>query len=503
MKIVMSAKSQSEVAIFSDDICTLNGNITKSENLAMENNEHDSERWSNSLAESLISLSKLHLSFREYLDQYVPQYFGTEDSNGMVGMAHHFGDALLALYINALFLDDHQQEHRYVRLRATLTKSLEILSTHPSFREVTRNLPSDSRFTVVLADQTADTSLLHILVGLLTHSRDLKEDQFKSVCEELCVFLDSQTETGTTSLTTGLHISLLNGLRLEEEFQITEDLRIVPFESIRGYVDDSLLRQFSMTSSVPKPWKSMSALVKSFVWHPVFRTPGNGLRIDTDWGGRFRADGERLAELLAITHNAPIVCLITLYYCIDPVAMRLLGLRYRQTSHTLGESARSFDRMNRSVESPKSAIDEAIDLFKERSSPESKSLEPIIARLAEATRRSGRFSIDDQILDVAMTLERMYGLGSGEITYKLRTRSACFLESETTKRNQVFKQVGDFYDERSKIVHDASRRRNTRSSRETAFSNGFDIARRSLIKLIREGHPEDWNSVVIAASDTG
>ena len=51
----------------------------------------------------------------------------------------------------------------------------------------------------------------------------------------------------------------------------------------------------------------------------------------------------------------------------------------------------------------------------------------MIAWLAEALARTGRFQADDKILDVAIALERMYELDRSEISFKLKTRAACFL----------------------------------------------------------------------------
>ena len=50
---------------------------------------------------------------------------------------------------------------------------------------------------------------------------------------------------------------------------------------------------------------------------------------------------------------------------------------------------------------------------------------------------------------------------------------------------------------RSDIVHNRLHRL-TPERVHSAFVNGFDIARRSLFKLLREGPPEDWNKAEIA-----
>ena len=61
----------------------------------------------------------------------------------------------------------------------------------------------------------------------------------------------------------------------------------------------------------------------------------------------------------------------------------------------------------------------------------------------------------------------------------------------------VFRKVGRLYDARSGIVH-RRRKESSRASKREAFEEGFDVARASLVKLLREGPPGDWNEMVMA-----
>ena len=421
-------------------------------------------------------------------------------SSGAVVMIHHYGDALLALYHGACFGITGEEDERFDRLRSALTRALDILAAHPTLADIADSSSSDRKFVVVIADRGEETDLLHVLVGLMTRGRELPEDGFRVACRELKGLLGPDGADDTMQLNAGFHVVLFYGLRFEEEIAITEDMRIVPFEKVRDYVDESLLRPFSPNLAVPEPWETVGAIVKSFEWHPVFHPADDAICLDLDWGGSFREDGERLVELLAITHAAPVVCLVTMHYCMDRVACRLLGQPHHRACYTFGRSAQSFDRMSVSREPCPTALDEARVLFRERNGTRFRRYEPIVARLAEAATRSGRFAVDDRILDVAIALERMYELDQGEIVFKLKTRAACFLESDTAGRTQVFKDVGRFYDARSAIVHSARSKRASAKKREAAFGKGFDIARRSLGKLLREGSPADWNEMVIAAA---
>ena len=392
------------------------------------------------------------------------------------------------------------QEDRFVRLRTALLKVQYVLVVHPALAQVPGLSCGERELVVVLADHEEEADLLKIVAGLMTRASELPEDGFRTACHELRVLLGGSVEVGDSlKLNRGYHVVLFHGLRIEKEIPIAEDMRILPFENVREHVDEGLLRAFAPNMAVPKAWESVGAIVKPFEWKPEFRSWDPDIILDLDWGGSFRDDGERLVELLATTHGTPVVCLMTIHYCIDRAACCLLGQLHYHASSTLGLSARSFDRMAVSREPSMAALDEARALFRERNGARFRKYEPIIARLAEAVSRSGRFALDDRILDVAIALERLYELDQGEIVFKLRTRAACFLETETLGRSQVFEDVGKFYEARSAIVHSSKKKQWSAEKREAAFRKGLDIARRSVGKLLLEGSPADWNEVVIAA----
>jgi len=99
-----------------------------------------------------------------------------------------------------------------------------------------------------------------------------------------------------------------------------------------------------------------------------------------------------------------------------------------------------------------------------------------------------------------MALERMYELDRGGIAFKLKTRAARFLESETAGRTRVSDGVGGFYKARSEIVHNSNKKPQSTAERKEAFRTGFDIARRTVSKLLRDGPPPDWKDMAIAAT---
>ena len=139
------------------------------------------------------------------------------------------------------------------------------------------------------------------------------------------------------------------------------------------------------------------------------------------------------------------------------------------------------------------ALAEAQEAFRNRESTRYGRMAPIVTRLSEALARNGRFAVADRVLDVAMALERMYVLDEGNIGRKLRNRTARLLGTDAASEQRIKDDVRELYDVRSDIIHNRLHRLKPERV-HAAFVNGFDIARQSLFKLLREGRPEDWNA---------
>ena len=148
------------------------------------------------------------------------------------------------------------------------------------------------------------------------------------------------------------------------------------------------------------------------------------------------------------------------------------------------------------------AFEEGKQSFQKRNSSLYRKYASVISRLAESLVRSGQFRLEDRILDVAIALERMYELDRGEIIFKLKARASCFLENDTPGRMRIFRDIKDFYDARSDTVHNRQGEAPVKKNTE-AFDKGFEVARRSLFKLLLDRPPADWNEMVIASKIQG
>lgn len=103
----------------------------------------------------------------------------------------------------------------------------------------------------------------------------------------------------------------------------------------------------------------------------------------------------------------------------------------------------------------------------------------------------------DKVVDVVIALEGMFELPKRRKLRKLESRVSGFLGSSAHDRKRIGESIRTLYEARSEIVHsgsgEASPFRNG-----AAFVTGFDLARRALFKLLREGVPENWDEVAAA-----
>ena len=64
----------------------------------------------------------------------------------------------------------------------------------------------------------------------------------------------------------------------------------------------------------------------------------------------------------------------------------------------------------------------------------------------------------------------------------------------------MFDDVTKFYDERSSIVH-KRKQEMLQQDKAEAFDKGFDIARMTIDRFLREGRPKNWKDVVLGGVD--
>ena len=464
----------------------------------MKPEELEAGTWIDRLARALRGLSEAQGPFLEDYWRHNPRQRVVFDGRDETPFPL---DDLGMIYVLARHGAMYGKHVYYAPLRAAMDPARGVLRSHPVLWRVVGPLIDNEDFWVQVRGHGSLTSLTSLIGGLMARADELPGDGFDAAAGELHALLDSSEGANAAAvpgdLDVGYDAVLFHGLCLEEEIDIGGGLTMVSFERARAFVDEEVLKDMAPDLVRFRDWRPVGAVVKPFRWRPVFRRKGGLGESDVEPPGRFAQDALEFLELLAVSHRVPIVCLAAVRECLSRSACRLLGQAHNHGGVQWGRPVHRFDPFAEPPGPRTEALAEAGLAYGERKSERYGKLAPVVARLSEALARDGRFAGEDRILDVAIALERMYELGGGEISHKMRTRASWFLGRDAEDRLRVMKSVGDFYRVRSEIVHKGKRKASGQRYR-AAFDIGFDIAARTVFRLLKDGPPDDWEELVIA-----
>ena len=452
--------------------------------------------WIDRLAQALPDLAEEQKPYlREYRKHDPRAHFelrGRGDNSSVFRL-----DDLRDLYAMAFNSYDFGEEKHYAALNAVLNPVRGILRSHPTLARVMSPIIGRDDFWMQILGSGSSTSLTDLTAGLMARADELPSDGFRTAATELNAFLVTGGEDKTASvpgdLDVGYDVLLLHGLTLKEKIDIGEEMAILPFEQVRTFVNEHLVEELAPPGAGFNSWRSVGAVVKPFRWKPKFRRTGDEGHPELDRPGPFFREAQTLLELLAVAHEAPLLPLAALPYCINRSASRLLGWsNHSSGSYYRGRPAQGFDGFKVSPELVSEALAEAREAFENRRCKRYGTMAPIVSRLAEALARSGQYAAEDQILDVAIALERMFKPKGRNISAQLQESVADFLGGEDQVQSQMKEAVKHFYDVRSAIIHgpEDDKKKRLLEEKDEAFNAGFDLTRRLLFKILRDGPPQ-------------
>ena len=455
----------------------------------------DAEAWIERLAELLPPLARAQEPYlREYQERYgrvivlrdgEPPPFPLED--------------LRLLYDEVRDSRPWGLETHYAPLRAVLNPVRYALLAHPVLERVavTGRLIGDNRFSMEIPGSGGDIYAGTLIAGLMARAAEVADGSFRTALRELNAFL-SPAEDGTAAEALGgldeaCDAFLFYGLTLTDKIEVADGMVLLPYREVLRFVDQETVEKFAPRSAGFHGWRAVGAVARPFRWRPEFRRRG---RLNERLGPPpppFFPDAAALLDLLAVSHATRIAPLATLSNRIDDSAGRLLGRGTQSPGIYQSWTADGFSGFDECPEIDSKALAEALEAFHGRKSARFERMAPIVTRLSEALARNGRFANGDRVLDVAMALERMYVLDENNIGRKLRSRTARLLGTDAASTKSIRDNVQELYDVRSDIVHNRLHRL-TPERVHSAFVEGFDLARQSLFKLLREGAPEEWSA---------
>ena len=453
--------------------------------------------WIDRLARALPRLAEAqepYLSGYRELRVFLPAVPGV-DGGGFPAV--HVGE-LGDLYARARHSHLFGEEARYAALNAALDPVRHILLRHPTIARVVGPIIGRDNFYLQVLSSGGSTSPADLAAGLMARAAEHSGDRFRKAAGELHAFLVAAGEDNGAvlpdELDRGYDVVLFHGPVVKERIDVAEDVALLPFEEVRGFVDEELVFELAPPGAGFHGFQSVGAAARTYRWRPAFHRAGYERGLDSHDPGPFFRRARAFLQLLGVAHAAPVLLLAELSHRIDRSASRLLGMGKQSPGIYQSWPAKGFDGFDECPVLRPEALADAKEAFENRASERYRRMAPVVGRLAEALARNGPFAPADRILDVGIALERMYVLDEGKIGRRLRNRASGFLGADAESRERIRESVREFYDARSDIVHNRLHKVSP-AGVQAAFGKGFDIARRSLFRLLREGPPEDWSAL--------
>ena len=412
-------------------------------------------------------------------------------------------DDVRMVYTRVRYSRRFGEEAQYAPLRKLLDPVRHALLAHPTLERVavTGRLIGDNDFWMGIVNSGSSISAGDLIAGLMARAAELSGDRFRTAARELNAFLspagDEEAASVLGNLDEGCDSMLFCGLAVTERIDVREDMVILPYSDVLRFVDEKYVQDFAPA------WRRFPRLAVGRGGGPAVpvaaHLPSQGRRHEPSrclLPEPFFPDAAAFLDLLAVSHAAAVVPLAALSGRIDQAAGRLLGREGQSPGIYQSWAAQGVDGFAECPALCPEALEDAREVFENRENARYRRLAHIVSRLAQALVRDGRFAIHDKVLDVSIALEGMYDLPRRGVTNALEERVAGFLGIDAESRDRIGKNARAFYDARSAIVHNRSAEA-TPFTNGAAFVTGFELARRSLFKMLCEGVPDDWDRLAV------
>ena len=466
----------------------------------MTSEAFDAGGWMDRLVAALAGLAEVQEPFLQEYWQHNPRKHVVVDGRDVTPFPL---DDLRMVYAEGRYSKRLGKEKHYEALRNALDLARHALLSHPTLARVAvaNRIIGDNDFWMRILNSGSSISAGDLIAGMMARASELSGDRFRTAAGELNAFLspagDGEAAGVLGNLDEGCDAILFYGLSVTERIDVREDMAILPYGEVRRFVDEKFVEEVAPRGASFHGWLSVGAIVRPFRWRPAFRRSGGVNDPMMPPPGSFFRNAVTFLDLLAVSHAVPVMPLATWSDRIDRSAGRLLGQEKCSPGVYQSWPAQGFDGFAECPVLRQETLQEALEAFDDRESARYRKVAPIVVRLAEALARNGRFAIHDKVVDVSIALEGMYDLPRWGVTSALEKRVSGFLGTDADSRDRIGKSARAFYDARSAIVHSKSANV-TPFTNGAAFVTGFDLARRSLFKLLREGAPDDWDKLAVA-----
>lgn len=466
----------------------------------MTSPEIDGGGWIERVAASLAELARAQ---EPYLEEYLEGYPRKRVIVDGRDVTPYPLDDVRGLYFQVRYARNFGREAHYEPLRAVYDGARHALLSHPALHRVAvagRTL-GENDFRMRILSSGMSVSALDLIAGLMARAAESPGYGFQTAARELGAFLapdgDGTAAGALGTLDEGCDMLMFYGVTVTKRIGLGNGMTILPHEEVRRFVNRELVEDLAPGGAGFHGWQAVGAIVRLFRWRPVFRRSGSLNEPSTASPEPFFRQARLLLDLIAVSHAAPVLPLAAISDCIDGSASRLLGWENQSLG---GYRKWPADGLNGFAERPmvnSSALEEAREAFEGRKNARFAKYANFVGRLAESLSRYGRFADEVRTVDVAIVLEGMYELPERGKASELARRASGFVSTDARDRQRVRESALQFYRTRSEIVH-GDWNREFSFGTGAAFVTGFDLARRTLFKLLREGPPGNWMDLVSA-----
>ncbi|XHC12422.1 hypothetical protein ABWH98_06180 [Labrenzia sp. ac12] len=450
----------------------------------------DEIEWQTCLVSALERLSSIQKPFLE--NYWRTNGFPTQNTFNGQDETPFPADDLFDLYESARHAEQFGNTEYYKPLRAALNTVRGVLRSHPVLAHALGRLIGNDDIQFGVLNGSSLTGLSQIIVGQMKLRKARKKRSFEETAADLNAFLQLASATRPSPLSSdldlGMDIALFHGLHIRDNVELGEGYVLMPYALLTEYVDKEWLEEFAPDHMRSRRWQTICAVVHPFRWQPSIRPKNSELmgppRMPPPLFHRWT---QEFANLLAVCTGKPLTWITSMEGAVQRSACDLLGVPHRAgTTHRGRPINHLYDPFQKDDITDTAVIEETLSLFAKRRDTAYPDLAPCIQRLAEALSRDGRYGEEDKVLDLAVVFERLFKPSPKRISGDLQDAIADLLGTDDNSKDLLRKTVKHFYDVRSAIIHGPSdeKKKRLRTEMGEASSEGFEIARQSLVKKL-------------------
>ena len=296
------------------------------------------------------------------------------------------------------------------------------------------------------------------------------------------------------------YMALLEGIRVEEEIQIFDGVRLVPLSSSTSELPHYLPSTFNSELSVSFTRKTVLIIDASA--SPIFtKAYPEGFHKDL-LPFSVEVNSEKLPNF-NVTDFYEKICYALSLSCNSAVQFSMewkfleadelcnLSLGGRGYSRSL-----SADVFGGHTVAGISEIEEAKHIYDDLAKFNPKHMEGMLIAINRWIKSKTSQMAVDKMIDLGVALESLYVPDSrSESTFKLGVRAAWHLGESPGKRKEMKKTFGEIYNWRSSAVH-RGKLPKTQEDTRMFITRAQDYCQDSILKILKEGKFPDWDDLI-------